>query len=151
MSLSLPQPLAVLGRALPRLLAAAIGVASLTSDHTWIRVLAVVVVICAILTPWPSWWTYVRTGHHPAPAAEARFAEPGTYTVTLRGAGPRPISTIKALRAITGAGLAEARRATESTPSVVLENVSPTSAQRAQSLLEEAGASVELTAAPVAD
>ena len=66
------------------------------------------------------------------------------FDVVLTGFGENKVAVIKAVRAITGLGLKEAKGAVESTPTVVKEAASKDEAAEVQKQLEEAGASVEL-------
>ncbi len=83
-----------------------------------------------------------------APAAaegggEAAVAK-DEFDVVLTSFGATKVSVIKAVRAITGLGLKEAKDAVESAPTTVKEAVSKADAEEIQKQLEEAGASVEL-------
>lgn len=78
-------------------------------------------------------------------AAGAEAAEEQTeFDVVLTDAGAKKINAIKAVRAITGLGLKEAKAAVEETPSVLKEGVSKEEAEDFKKQLEEAGASCEL-------
>jgi len=66
------------------------------------------------------------------------------FDVILKDAGAKKINVIKAVRALTGLGLKEAKEAAENTPSTIKEAVSKEDAEEAKKQLEEAGASVEL-------
>jgi len=66
------------------------------------------------------------------------------FDVVLTGAGAKKINVIKAVRAITGLGLKEAKAAVEETPTTLKEAVSKEEAEELKKQLEEAGASVEL-------
>lgn len=66
------------------------------------------------------------------------------FDVVLTGAGDKKVNVIKAVRAITGLGLKEAKAMVESAPATVLEGAGKDAAEDAQKQLEEAGASVEL-------
>ena len=66
------------------------------------------------------------------------------FDVVLTAAGAKKINVIKAVRAITGLGLKEAKGAVEDTPTVIKEAVSKEEAEELKKQLEEAGASVEL-------
>jgi large subunit ribosomal protein L7/L12 len=66
------------------------------------------------------------------------------FDVVLTDAGAKKINVIKAVRALTGLGLKEAKEAVESTPSTIKEGVDKETAEDAKKQLEEAGASVEL-------
>jgi large subunit ribosomal protein L7/L12 len=58
--------------------------------------------------------------------------------------GSNKVSVIKAVRAITGLGLKEAKDAVEGAPSTIKEAVAIGEAEDVKKQLEEAGASVEL-------
>jgi len=81
-----------------------------------------------------------------APAAgEAGGAEEKSeFDVVLTSFGEKKINVIKAVRAITGLGLKEAKEMVDGVPSTVKEGVSKDEAEDVQKQLEEAGASVEL-------
>ncbi len=84
-----------------------------------------------------------------APAAggdgEAAAAEEkSSFTVVLAAAGDQKINVIKAVREITGLGLAESKALVDGAPKPVKENVAKTEADEAKAKLEEAGATVEL-------
>jgi len=66
------------------------------------------------------------------------------FDVILKDIGAKKINVIKAVRAITGLGLKEAKEATENTPHTVKEGVSKEDAEEAKKLLEEAGATAEI-------
>jgi len=66
------------------------------------------------------------------------------FDVILKDAGAKKINVIKAVRALTGLGLKEAKEAAENTPSTIKEGVSKEDAEEAKKQLEEAGATVEL-------
>jgi large subunit ribosomal protein L7/L12 len=78
-----------------------------------------------------------------ADAGEAA-AEKTSMTIILTDAGASKINVIKAVREITGLGLAESKALVDSAPKAVKENVPAAEAQEAKKALEEAGASVEL-------
>ncbi len=78
-------------------------------------------------------------------AAGGEAAEEKTeFDVVLVDAGAKKINVIKAVRALTGLGLKEAKEAAENTPSTIKEAVSKEDAEEAKKQLEEAGAKVEL-------
>ena len=58
--------------------------------------------------------------------------------------GENKVAAIKAVRAITGLGLKEAKEAVESAPTTLKEGASKSEAEEVQKQLEEAGATVEL-------
>ncbi len=70
--------------------------------------------------------------------------EKTSFDVVLEGDGGKKINVIKAVRAITGLGLKEAKALVESAPAPVKEGVSKDEAETIQKQLEEAGASVKL-------
>ena len=67
------------------------------------------------------------------------------FTVTLKDAGAQKVAAIKAVKEITGLGLGEAKAIVDGAPAPVKEAVSKDEAESAKKLLEEAGATVELT------
>ena len=80
-----------------------------------------------------------------APAAgEAAAEEKTEFDVVLTSFGEKKINVIKAVRAITGLGLKEAKELVDGAPNTVKEAVSKDEAAEVQKQLEEAGASVEL-------
>lgn len=83
-----------------------------------------------------------------APAAgggEAAAAEEQTeFDVILTAAGEKKVNAIKAVRAITGLGLKEAKALVDGAPTAIKEAVPAAEAEEAKKQLEEAGASVEL-------
>lgn len=79
------------------------------------------------------------------PAAAAAPAEEQTeFTVVLKAAGEKKVEAIKAVRAITGLGLKEAKDLVEGAPQVVKEAVSKADADKFKKELEAAGATVEI-------
>ncbi|MBC8237172.1 MAG: 50S ribosomal protein L7/L12 [Helicobacteraceae bacterium] len=78
-------------------------------------------------------------------AAGGEAAEEKTeFDVILTDAGAKKIGVIKAVRALTGLGLKEAKEATEALPSTIKEGVDKETADEAKAALEEAGATVEV-------
>ncbi|WP_089729279.1 50S ribosomal protein L7/L12 [Candidatus Thiosymbion oneisti] len=76
---------------------------------------------------------------------EAAPAEEQTeFDVVLASFGSNKVSVIKAVRALTGLGLKEAKEAVESVPNAIKEGVSKDEAEEAKKALEEAGATVEV-------
>ncbi len=78
-----------------------------------------------------------------AVAGEAA-AEQTEFDVVLTDVGAKKIGVIKAVRALTGLGLKEAKTACEELPSTIKEGVDKDAAEEAKAALEEAGASVEV-------
>ncbi|MDF1645290.1 MAG: 50S ribosomal protein L7/L12 [Pseudomonadales bacterium] len=77
-------------------------------------------------------------------AAGGAAAEQTEFDVILTGAGEKKVNAIKAVRAITGLGLKEAKALVDGAPAPVKEGVSKEEADDAAKQLEEAGASVEV-------
>jgi large subunit ribosomal protein L7/L12 len=77
-------------------------------------------------------------------AGGAAAEEKTEFDVVLTNAGANKVSVIKAVRAITGLGLKEAKDMVEGTPATVKEAASKGEADELKKQLEEAGASVEL-------
>lgn len=80
----------------------------------------------------------------PAAAEAAAVEEQTEFNVMLKSAGSNKIAAIKAVRAITGLGLKEAKAMVESAPAAVKEGASKDEAESIKKQLEEAGAEVEL-------
>ncbi len=82
----------------------------------------------------------------PAAGGDAGDAavEKDEFDVVLTSFGQAKVGVIKAVRAITGLGLKEAKDAVEGTPSTIKEGASKAEAEEVKKRLEEAGASVEL-------
>jgi large subunit ribosomal protein L7/L12 len=79
------------------------------------------------------------------PAAAAAPEEEQTeFTVVLKAAGEKKVEAIKAVRAITGLGLKEAKDLVEGAPQTVKEGVSKADADKFKKELEAAGATVEV-------
>lgn len=77
------------------------------------------------------------------PAAAAPVEEQTEFTLTLKQAGPKKVDCIKAVRAITGLGLKEAKDLTEA-GGVLKEGLSKEDAEKFKKDLEAAGATVEV-------
>ena len=75
-----------------------------------------------------------------APAAE----EKTEFDVVLTAVGDKKIQVIKAVKAITNAGLADAKAMVDGAPKAILEKAKKEDAEKAKAQLEEAGATVEL-------
>jgi len=76
--------------------------------------------------------------------AGAAVEEKTEFDVVLVDAGAKKINAIKAVRAITGLGLKEAKEAVEGVPTVLKEGVSKADAEEVLKKIEEAGAKAEL-------
>jgi large subunit ribosomal protein L7/L12 len=91
-----------------------------------------------------------------APVAVAAVAAPGAggaaaaaeekteFTVVLKASGEKKVEVIKAVRAITGLGLKEAKDLVESAPATVKDGVSKDDSAKFKKELEAAGATVEI-------
>ena len=79
-----------------------------------------------------------------ADAGEAAAEEKSEYTISLTGFGSNKVAIIKAVRAITGLGLGEAKAKAESAPCDLKEGVKKEEAEAFKKQLEEAGGTVEL-------
>jgi len=84
-----------------------------------------------------------------APAAAAggdaeAAEEKDSFDVVLNAAGDQKVQVIKAVRAITGLGLKEAKDMVEGAPSTVKEGASKDDAEAMLTQLTEAGATAEL-------
>ena len=66
------------------------------------------------------------------------------FDVTLTSFGDTKIQVIKAVRAITGLGLKEAKDMVDGVPSAIKEGISKDDAEAIKTQLEEAGGSVEV-------
>jgi large subunit ribosomal protein L7/L12 len=81
----------------------------------------------------------------PAAGDAGEAAEEKTeFDVVLTSFGGNKVSVIKAVRAITGLGLKEAKDAVEGVPSTIKEGTTKDDAEEVKKQLEEAGATVEL-------
>ena len=79
-----------------------------------------------------------------ADAGEAAAEEKSEYSISLTGVGSNKVAIIKAVRAITGLGLGEAKAKAESAPCDLKEGVKKEEAEAFKKQLEEAGGTVEL-------
>ena len=78
-------------------------------------------------------------------AADTAAAEEKTeFDVVLASMGDKKVNVIKAVRAITGLGLKDAKDMVEGAPATVKEAASKDEAEEIKKQLEEAGATVEL-------
>lgn len=94
----------------------------------------------AMMAPMPGMMPGAGDGGAAAPAEE----EKTEFDVVLKGIGGNKIAVIKAVRAITGLGLKEAKEKVDSAPQTLKEAVSKDEAEEAKKQLEEAGAECEL-------
>ena len=77
-------------------------------------------------------------------AAESVSEEKTEFDVMLSSFGEKKVGVIKAVRAITGLGLKEAKDLVEAAPSAVKEGVTKEESEEIKKQLEEAGATVEV-------
>ena len=79
----------------------------------------------------------------PAGAGAAAAEEKTEFTVMLAAVGDKKIEVIKAVRALTGLGLKEAKDLVEAAPKAVKEGVNKEEADKIKTTLEKVGAKVE--------
>jgi len=79
-----------------------------------------------------------------AGGAVAVVEEKTEFNVILASIGEKKVNVIKAVRAVTGLGLKEAKDLVDGAPSSVKEGVSKAEAEEIKKQLVEAGATVEL-------
>ena len=76
--------------------------------------------------------------------AAAAVAEQTEFDVVMSSFGPNKVSVIKAVRAITGLGLKEAKGMVEAVPATIKEGVEKAEAEDVVKQLTEAGAEAEV-------
>ena len=79
-----------------------------------------------------------------APAEEEENKGPAEVSLILKTAGASKVQVIKAVQAITGLGLMDAKKLVDSAPVAVKEHISPVEAEEHKKALEAAGAEVEV-------
>ena len=80
----------------------------------------------------------------PAAGGAAAAEEKTEFDVVLKEVGAEKIKVIKAVREITGLGLAEAKAIVDGAPKTLKEAVAKDEAENLKKAIEEAGAKVEL-------
>ncbi|MCR4926330.1 MAG: 50S ribosomal protein L7/L12 [Clostridiales bacterium] len=80
----------------------------------------------------------------PAAGGAAAAEEKSEFDIVLADAGAEKIKVIKAVREITGLGLADAKALVDGAPKTLKEGASKEDAEAAKAKLEEVGAKVEL-------
>lgn len=80
----------------------------------------------------------------PAAGGAAAAEEKTEFDVVLKEAGAEKIKVIKAVREITGLGLAEAKALVDGVPKTLKEAVAKEEAEEIKAKLSEVGATVEL-------
>jgi len=78
------------------------------------------------------------------PGVVEEVEEQTEFDVQMTSYGAKKIQVIKAVRALTGLGLKEAKALVESAPVKIKEGLSKDDADAAKAALEESGASVEI-------
>ncbi len=89
--------------------------------------------------------TAVAVAGPAAGGEEAAADEKSEFTVMLKDAGAQKVAAIKAVKEITGLGLGEAKAIVDGAPMAVKEGVNKEDAEAAKKILEDVGATVELT------
>ena len=79
-----------------------------------------------------------------APAEEEGPKGPTEVTLVLKSFGASKVAVIKAVQAITGLGLIDAKKLVDAAPSNIKENISPVEAEEHKKALVAAGAEVEI-------
>ena len=79
-----------------------------------------------------------------APAEEEAAKGPTEVSLFLKSAGASKVPVIKAVQAITGLGLMDAKKLVDAAPAPVKEHISPVEAEEHKKALEAAGAEVEV-------
>ena len=79
-----------------------------------------------------------------ADGGEQQAEEKTEFDVVLSSIGDKKVNVIKAVRAITGLGLKEAKDMVDGAPSTIKEAVAKDEAEEIKKQLEEAGATAEL-------
>ena len=80
-----------------------------------------------------------------APAEEEEAAKgPTEVSLFIKSAGASKVQVIKAVQAITGLGLMDAKKLVDAAPSAIKEHISPVEAEEHKKALEAAGAEVEV-------
>jgi large subunit ribosomal protein L7/L12 len=79
-----------------------------------------------------------------APAEEEAPAGPAEVSLILKAVGASKVQVIKAVQAITGLGLMDAKKLVDAAPSPIKEHISPVEAEEHKKALVAAGAEVEI-------
>ena len=83
-------------------------------------------------------------GPAPAAAEEETAKGPSEVTLVLKACGMQKVAVIKAVQAITGLGLMDAKKLVDGAPVNIKEKISPVEAEEHKKALEAAGAEVEI-------
>jgi len=79
-----------------------------------------------------------------APAEEEAAKGPTDVTLVLKACGMQKVAVIKAVQAITGLGLMDAKKLVDGAPCNIKEHISPVEAEEHKKALVAAGAEVEV-------
>lgn len=79
-----------------------------------------------------------------APAEEEEKKGPSEVSLWIKAVGASKVAVIKAVQAITGLGLMDAKKLVDAAPAAVKEHISPVEAEEHKKALEAAGAEVEV-------
>ncbi len=79
-----------------------------------------------------------------APAEEEAKKGPSEVSLILKAVGDKKVAVIKAVQAITGLGLMDAKKLVDAAPSPIKEHISPVEAEEHKKALVAAGAEVEI-------
>ena len=79
-----------------------------------------------------------------APVEEESSKGPAEVNLVLKAVGMQKVAVIKAVQAITGLGLMDAKKLVDGAPCNIKEHISPVEAEEHKKALEAAGAEVEV-------
>ena len=79
-----------------------------------------------------------------APAEEEEAKGPSEVSLFIKSCGASKVQVIKAVQAITGLGLMDAKKLVDAAPVAVKEHISPVEAEEHKKALEAAGAECEV-------
>ena len=79
-----------------------------------------------------------------APVEEETAKGPSEVSLILKSCGASKVGVIKAVQAITGLGLMDAKKLVDSAPAPIKEHISPVEAEEHKKALVAAGAEVEI-------
>ena len=79
-----------------------------------------------------------------APAEEEEAKGPSEVSLFIKSCGASKVQVIKAVQAITGLGLMDAKKLVDAAPVAVKEHISPVEAEEHKKALEAAGAECEI-------
>ncbi|HPY80048.1 MAG: 50S ribosomal protein L7/L12 [Erysipelotrichaceae bacterium] len=80
----------------------------------------------------------------PVEEEEGPAAGPTEVSLFLKSVGASKVQVIKAVQAITGLGLMDAKKLTDTVPATIKEHISPVEAEEHKKALVAAGAEVEI-------